>query len=178
MHVRQEIRVSVGGAGPGRVLRKNLPPQLVGDAQPLEWAETRDALAPIGVLARARGTPISVRKIANRASDHDGIVDRPKDARSTSSSARGASALLASSARSSTAPRRDSQRPRPVGVRPGTACRQASPRRGRTNRTREPAVLYQSFRIEAEEFPVANRRRWLRQRQSSSFAGQHSRPRP
>lgn len=58
-------------------MREHLPPQFLGDTQPLDGTETRDALTPIGVLARARRIPVPVRQFANRAGNHDGIVARP-----------------------------------------------------------------------------------------------------
>ena len=73
----EKILMAIRRMRPGCVLREHLPAQFLGDTQPFDRAETRDPLAPIRLLALARGAPIPVRQFANAAGDHTGIVARP-----------------------------------------------------------------------------------------------------
>lgn len=75
-NVGVEIAFPVLGGRPRRVLQQRLPPQLVGNAQPLDSAAPGNPLAPERVLGRANRRPIAIDELANPPRDHRLIVSR------------------------------------------------------------------------------------------------------
>ena len=69
-----EILAPVVGLRPAGMLRKRLAPQLLGDAERLDWSEACDSLAPVIVLGLTRRAPISGDEVANPSRNHESIV--------------------------------------------------------------------------------------------------------
>src|SRR5574341_1376657 len=69
-NVGEEILTPILGVRPGVILQKHLSPQLLGDAQPLQRAEARNALPPIGILRLTDRSPIAADELADATCDH------------------------------------------------------------------------------------------------------------
>lgn len=73
----QEILVSFRRARPRGVLKERLATQLIRDAQALERAQARDAIAPVCVLGLAGSEPVTGDELTNAARDHSSLYRGP-----------------------------------------------------------------------------------------------------
>ncbi len=68
--VSAEVPPPIVGTRPARMLREDLTPQLLGDAERLDRSEARDTLAPIGVFGLPSRAPISSDVLADPSCNH------------------------------------------------------------------------------------------------------------